>query len=257
VPAVFDWSGLAKAQSMDRPQHAVRDLERQTRLETTCLAVIVSSFGSRAERVTMPVIYTGYVQRRTIQQHQSPDGHGPRARGRCGPRHLCGDGWRYAQDPELQRLRSHSVPYHDRLYLFSTLYHALVGPAKRVFQVLDHQAIYLLIAGTYTPFPLVALEGTLGWRMFGAIWGLAVFGILLDAIPRKGPRVVPIIIYILMGWLCLFALDTLLASLPPEGFRWLLVGGIFYTSRYPVLRPRPPVPLVPWRLASVRAGRQR
>ncbi len=116
------------------------------------------------------------------------------------------------------------------LYLFSTLYHALVGPARRVFQVLDHQAIYLLIAGTYTPFTLVALEGTLGWRMFGAIWGLAVLGILLDGLPRKGPRVIPIIIYILMGWLCLFTLDTLLASLPPEGFRWLLVGGIFYTS---------------------------
>ena len=116
------------------------------------------------------------------------------------------------------------------LYLVSTLYHALVGPAKRVFRVLDHQAIYLLIAGTYTPFTLIALEGTLGGRMFGAIWGLAVFGILLDGLPRKGPRVVPIIIYLVMGWLCLLALDPLLASLPPEGFRWLLAGGIFYTT---------------------------
>ena len=75
------------------------------------------------------------------------------------------------------------------LFLFSTLYHALDGPAKRAFRVLDHQAIYLLIAGTYTPFTLVALRGTLGWCMFGA---MAVFGILLDALPRKGPRVVRI-----------------------------------------------------------------
>jgi hemolysin III len=116
------------------------------------------------------------------------------------------------------------------LYLFSTLYHSIAGPAKRVFQVLDHQAIYLLIAGTYTPFTLVALKGALGWWMFGAIWGLAVVGIVLDALPRKGPRVVPIILYLVMGWLCLFALDPLLAALPPEGFRWLLVGGTFYTS---------------------------
>jgi len=116
------------------------------------------------------------------------------------------------------------------LYLFSTLYHSLSGPAKRVFRVLDHQAIYLLIAGTYTPFTLVALKGAPGWWMFGAIWGLAVFGIVLDALPRKGPRVVPIIIYLVMGWLCLFALDPFLAALPQEAFFWLLVGGIFYTS---------------------------
>jgi hemolysin III len=116
------------------------------------------------------------------------------------------------------------------LYLVSTLYHSLRGRAKRIFQVLDHQAIYLLIAGTYTPFTLVALEGALGWWMFGAIWGLAVFGIVLDALPRTGRRVVPIIIYLVMGWLCLLALDPILAALPPAGFRWLLAGGIFYTS---------------------------
>jgi len=116
------------------------------------------------------------------------------------------------------------------LYLISTLYHSLTGPAKRVFQILDHQAIYLLIAGTYTPFTLVGLNGTLGWWMFGVIWGLAAFGIVLDALPRTGPRVLPIIIYLVMGWLCLFALDPILAALPPQGFRWLLAGGIFYTS---------------------------
>ncbi len=116
------------------------------------------------------------------------------------------------------------------LYLTSTLYHSLPGRAKRVFRVLDHQSIYLLIAGTYTPFTMVALKGALGWWMFGAIWGLAVFGIVLDALPRRGPRVVPLFIYLVMGWLCLFALDPIVAALPPEGFFWLLVGGIFYTS---------------------------
>lgn len=116
------------------------------------------------------------------------------------------------------------------LYLVSTLYHSVRGPAKRIFQVLDHQAIYLLIAGTYTPFMLVALRDALGWWMFGAIWGLAAFGIVLDALPRKGARVIPIIIYLFMGWLCLFALDPIIAALPPAGFRWLLAGGIFYTS---------------------------
>ena len=116
------------------------------------------------------------------------------------------------------------------LYLVSTLYHSLPGPAKRVFRVLDHQAIYLLIAGTYTPFIMVALKGALGWWMFGAIWGLAVFGIVLDALPRRGPRVVPLIIYLVMGWLCVFALEPIVAALPPEGFAWLMAGGIFYTS---------------------------
>jgi len=134
-------------------------------------------------------------------------------------------------DGDTRKLVSYSVYGFTLflLYLVSTLYHSLTGPAKRAFRVLDHQVIYLLIAGTYTPFTLVALKGALGWWMFGTIWGLAVFGIVLDTLSRKGPRVVPIIIYLVMGWLCLFALDSLLAALPPEGFRWLLAGGIFYT----------------------------
>jgi len=116
------------------------------------------------------------------------------------------------------------------LYLVSSLYHSLPGPAKRVFRVLDYQAIYLLIAGTYTPFIMVALDGALGWWMFAAIWGLAVVGIVLEVLPRRGPRVLPLIIYLVMGWLCVFALDPIIAALPPEGFFWLLAGGIFYTS---------------------------
>ncbi|AGA91836.1 channel protein, hemolysin III family [Thioflavicoccus mobilis 8321] len=116
------------------------------------------------------------------------------------------------------------------LYLFSTLYHSLSGQAKRVFRVLDHQAIYLLIAGTYTPFTLVVLHGATGWWLFGAIWALALFGIVLDALPRRGPRIVPVIIYLIMGWLCLLAFDSVIAALPPAGFHWLLAGGLFYTS---------------------------
>lgn len=116
------------------------------------------------------------------------------------------------------------------LYVVSTLYHSLRGRAKQVFRVLDHQAIYLLIAGTYTPFLLVAVKGALGWRMFAGLWGLAVFGMVLDGIQRQGRRVVPLIIYLVMGWSCLIALDPIAAALPPEGFNWLVTGGVFYTS---------------------------
>jgi hemolysin III len=116
------------------------------------------------------------------------------------------------------------------LYLVSTLYHGLPGRAKHVFRILDHQAIYLLIAGTYTPFTLVTLNGVVGWWMFGAIWGMAAIGMLLDALPRRGARVAPFVIYFVMGWLVLVALDPLLAALPRPGFHWLLAGGILYTS---------------------------
>jgi hemolysin III len=116
------------------------------------------------------------------------------------------------------------------LYLVSTLYHGLPGRAKHVFRILDHQAIYLLIAGTYTPFTLVTLNGAVGWWMFGAIWGMAGVGMVLDALPRRGARVVPFFIYFAMGWLVLVALDPLLAALPRAGFYWLLAGGILYTS---------------------------
>jgi len=116
------------------------------------------------------------------------------------------------------------------LYLMSTLYHSIPGRHKHVLKILDHQAIYLLIAGTYTPFTLVALKGVVGWTMFGAVWGLALIGIVLDALPRKGKRIVPIFIYILMGWVCLFSLDSLIQSIPEQGFFWLLLGGVIYTS---------------------------
>ena len=137
-----------------------------------------------------------------------------------------------SQDGDTRRIVSFSV-YGTTLfllYLISTLYHGLPGRAKHVFRILDHQAIYLLIAGSYTPFTLVTLNGAVGWWMFGAIWGLAVLGLVLDALPRRGARVLPFVIYFVMGWMILLALDPLLETLPLMGFWWLLAGGIFYTS---------------------------
>lgn len=117
------------------------------------------------------------------------------------------------------------------LYLISTLYHGLpTGRAKHVFRVLDHQAIYLLIAGSYTPFTLVTLDGIVGWWLFGTIWGMAVLGLVLDALPLRGARVVPLIIYFVMGWLIVLAINPLLVALPRTGFIWLLTGGLLYTS---------------------------
>ncbi|OGI40970.1 MAG: hemolysin III [Candidatus Muproteobacteria bacterium RBG_16_62_13] len=137
-----------------------------------------------------------------------------------------------SQDGDVRRIVSFSV-YGATLfllYLVSTLYHGLPGRAKRVFQVLDYQAIYLLIAGTYTPFTLVTLRGSTGWWLFGAIWGMAVIGLVLDGLPRRSARVMPFVIYFVMGWLVLLALDPLLDVLPRMGFYWLLAGGILYTS---------------------------
>ncbi|MBU1193168.1 MAG: hemolysin III family protein [Gammaproteobacteria bacterium] len=137
-----------------------------------------------------------------------------------------------SQNGEINRIVSFSV-YGATLfllYLISTLYHGLSsGRAKRVFRVLDHQAIYLLIAGSYTPFMLVTLDGIVGWWLFGAIWGLAVIGLVLDALPRRGARVLPVIIYLVMGWLIVLAINPLLAVFPRAGYIWLLAGGLFYT----------------------------
>ena len=114
------------------------------------------------------------------------------------------------------------------LYTSSSLYHSLRGEPKKIFQKLDHSAIYLLIAGTYTPFTLVTLRGSWGWSIFGVIWGLAILGIVLDVLNKKKHRIVPVIIYLLMGWLVVGALKPLLQALPRAGFAWLLVGGFLY-----------------------------
>jgi hemolysin III len=116
------------------------------------------------------------------------------------------------------------------LYLVSSLYHGLRGRSKAVFRVFDHQAIYLLIAGTYTPFSLISLRASVGWWVFGTIWGIALIGVVLEALPQRGRRVIPLLLYILMGWLVLLALDRLLARLPAGGFTWLLAGGVLYTA---------------------------
>lgn len=116
------------------------------------------------------------------------------------------------------------------LYLSSSLYHGATGRAKKILRIFDHQSIYLLIAGTYTPFTLVTLRGPWGWSLFGVVWGLAVFGVVLDAIHNRGRRIPQLVIYILMGWLILIALGPLLRALPPWGFAWLASGGLLYTS---------------------------
>ena len=116
------------------------------------------------------------------------------------------------------------------LYLFSTLYHSLRGRAKGVFRKLDHCSIYLLIAGTYTPFTLVALGGAWGWSLFGAVWGLAIVGIVQELWIAKGARALSLAIYVVMGWLALVALVPLLQKLSPPAFAWVLAGGLFYTA---------------------------
>lgn len=115
------------------------------------------------------------------------------------------------------------------LYLSSTLYHSLQGRAKAWFQKLDHAAIYLLIAGTYTPFTLVTLHGPWGWWIFGINWGLAALGIVQEFVLGKRTRALSMFIYLAMGWMVLVALKPLLAVLPMAGFMWLGAGGLFYT----------------------------
>lgn len=117
------------------------------------------------------------------------------------------------------------------LYSASTLYHSLRGRAKRIFLVLDYHGIYLLIAGTYTPFTLVTLRGAWGWSIFVIIWLLAVLGIVLDSLPRirKGRRLLPLTIHLVMGWLIIVALVPLIQLLTLPGSLLLLLGGLFYT----------------------------
>ena len=117
------------------------------------------------------------------------------------------------------------------LYLVSTIYHALpAGKTKRVFLLVDHCAIFLLIAGTYTPFTLGVLRGSWGWMLFGMVWGLAIFGILLKTIVGTGYQGLSTCLYLVMGWLVLVAAPPVLNSVPVPGLVWLLVGGLAYTS---------------------------
>jgi hemolysin III len=115
------------------------------------------------------------------------------------------------------------------LYSASTVYHSVRGRAKVIMQKVDHFSIYLLIAGSYTPFCLVTLRGPWGWTLFGIVWGLAVIGILQEIKPRSEARVMSIVIYAVMGWIVLVAVKPLLAALGTAGFTWLAAGGALYT----------------------------
>lgn len=115
------------------------------------------------------------------------------------------------------------------LYSASTIYHSVRGPRKTLLQKLDHLSIYLLIAGSYTPFCLVTLRGPWGWSLFGTVWGLALIGMLQEIKPRSEARVLSLVIYAVMGWIVLVAIKPLLAALGYAGFAWLAGGGVLYT----------------------------
>ena len=116
------------------------------------------------------------------------------------------------------------------LFTSSTLYHSFRGPRiKHVFRVIDHSSIYLLIAGTYTPFLLVRLRGGWGWSLFGVVWGLALAGIAFQVFFVDRFRLAQTLIYLGMGWLVVVATRPLLTRVPLGGLLWLLAGGLFYS----------------------------
>ena len=115
------------------------------------------------------------------------------------------------------------------LYSASTLYHSLRGRAKVILRKLDHLSIYLLIAGTYTPFCLVTLRGAWGWTLFGIVWGLAIIGMLQEIRPRSEARIMSLVIYAVMGWVVVIAIKPLLDHLETAGFAYLAGGGLLYT----------------------------
>jgi len=116
------------------------------------------------------------------------------------------------------------------LYLASTLYHRSTDPAVRShLKVFDHSAIYILIAGTYTPFTLITIPGTTGWVIFGISWGAALTGIILKLFFTGRFNIVSTVMYVVMGWVIVFAIKPLINNLPHEGIVWLFAGGIAYT----------------------------
>jgi hemolysin III len=116
------------------------------------------------------------------------------------------------------------------VYLCSTLYHSLVlTPARRVFHILDHSAIYLLIAGTYTPFTLVSLHGRWGWTIFGVQWGLALCGVVFKSVFIGRFEFLSLLVYLCQGWMAIIAIQPLYHALSWQGFAWLAAGGLAYT----------------------------
>lgn len=125
------------------------------------------------------------------------------------------------------------------LYLASTLYHSFTNERRKyIFKIMDHAAIYLLIAGTYTPFALVLLHGILGWIIFGVIWGVALVGIAFQVIFVKRFNIFSTMCYIGMGWLIVLFIKPLIAVIPLYGLIWLIAGGLLY-SRNCVLLTTP------------------
>ena len=117
------------------------------------------------------------------------------------------------------------------LYAASTMYHSVRSRRwKRFWRIVDHSSIYLLIAGTYTPFMLVNLRGAWGWSLFGVVWGLAVAGILFKVWFVDRVPVASTIVYLLMGWLAVIAVKPLVAMVPTGGLEWILAGGVLYTA---------------------------
>jgi len=117
------------------------------------------------------------------------------------------------------------------MYAASTLYHAIQHPTgKRVLRVLDHAAIFLLIAGTYTPFTLVNLRGVWGWSLFGVIWGLAILGVVFQVTILRRWAAASVGVYVLMGWAVVAAIKPMLAAVAPSGLLLLLLGGVCYTG---------------------------
>jgi len=116
------------------------------------------------------------------------------------------------------------------LYTTSCLYHSLkINKAKRIFRIIDHCSIYLLIAGTYTPYTLITLRGLFGWSTFGVIWGTAIIGIILNAINLDKFKKISMFLYLAMGWVIIFTFKILAENIEPTGLYLLLTGGIIYT----------------------------
>ncbi len=116
------------------------------------------------------------------------------------------------------------------VYICSTLYHSLVRTrARHVFHVLDHGAIYLLIAGTYTPFTLVSLRGAVGWTLFGIVWSLAIAGVIFKSFAVGRFAVASAVVYLFQGWVVIFAVRPLMHAISPQGLMWLGAGGLAYT----------------------------
>lgn len=135
------------------------------------------------------------------------------------------------------------------MYLSSTLYHGLYGKrVKRVFRVFDHSAIFLLIAGTYTPFTLVVLHGAWGWGLFGVVWLIGITGIVLMAIHLEGRTAIFTVLYVLMGWLIVVGLKPLVSALPVHGLLWLFAGGLCYTGGIAFFAMRRPYAHTVWHL---------